>query len=62
IIGKSFGNKCIILDIIEKIFKKIFLTRTLKTYEKLKKPFGVIINDNMLKFHDKDIRKKLLIN
>lgn len=56
---KSFWDKCRILDIIEKILKKIFLIRTLKTYENLWKPFWVIINDYMLKFHDKDIRKKI---
>lgn len=43
----------------EKILKKIFLPRTLKTYEKLGKPFWVIINDDMLKFHDKDVREKV---
>lgn len=43
----------------EKIFKKIFFPRTLKTYEKLGKPFWVIINDDMLKFHDKDVREKV---
>ncbi len=43
----------------EKFLKKIFLSRTLKTYEKLGKPFWVIINDNMLKFHDKDVREKV---
>jgi predicted nucleotidyltransferase len=43
----------------EKLLKKIFLSRTLKTYEKLRKPFWVIINDDMLKFHDKDVREKV---
>lgn len=56
---KSFWNKCNILNMIEKILKKIFLIRTLKTYKKLGQPFWVIINDDMLKFHDKDIRKKI---
>ncbi|MDD5213105.1 MAG: hypothetical protein PHG82_01650 [Candidatus Gracilibacteria bacterium] len=43
----------------EKILKNIFLPRTIKTYEKLRKPFGVIINDDMLKFHDKDVREEI---
>ncbi len=51
---------------IDKLIKKILLKRTLNTQKKLKYPFWVIINDNLLKFHDKDIRKKirnkLLIN
>lgn len=59
IIWKTIWDKCKILDSIEKILKKIFLSRTLKTYEKLKKPFWVIISDDMLKFHDKDIREKV---
>jgi hypothetical protein len=43
----------------DNFLKKIFLPKTLKHYKKLSKPFGVIINDNLLKFHDKDIRKKI---
>lgn len=52
-------SQSIILNLVEKLLKKIFLPRTLKTYEKLGKPFWVIINDDMLKFHDKDVRKKI---
>jgi hypothetical protein len=29
----------------------------LETYEKLWKPWGVVISDTMLKFHDNDQRK-----
>ncbi len=43
---------------LNKILKKIFLPRTLKHYNSLWKPYWVIINDNMLKFHDWDIREK----
>ena len=47
------------LTIINNILKKIFLPKTLKHYEKIWKPYGVIINDNLLKFHNWDIRKKV---
>lgn len=48
-----------IWDIQETILKKIFLPKTLKSYEKLGKPFWVIITDSMLKFHNHDKRKKI---
>ncbi len=44
---------------LDKNIKKLFLPKTIASYNKLWKPFWVIINDNMLKFHDKDIRKKI---
>lgn len=56
VIAKTGG---VILNQLEKLLKKIFLKKTIKTYEKLKKPFWVIINNDMLKFHDKDIRKEI---
>lgn len=54
--SKNFSK---IWDIFEILCKKIFLPKTLKTYEKIWKPFGVIIHDNLLKFHNDDIRKKI---
>jgi len=39
--------------------KKIFLPKTLNHYNKIGKPFWVIINDKMLKFHNWDIRKEI---
>jgi len=48
-----------IWDNIEYIFKKIFLPRTLKKYEALWKPEWVIIDDHMLKFHNKDRRRSI---
>jgi predicted nucleotidyltransferase len=33
--------------------------RAHKKFEELDKPYGIIIADNMLKFHDKDIRKEV---
>ncbi len=52
-------EKSKILDITDTILKKIFLPKTLKSYAKLWYPFGVIISDNMLKFHDQDRRKQI---
>lgn len=45
------------LSLFESIIKKLWLPRTLKTYDKLGKPWGVVISDTMLKFHDNDQRK-----
>ena len=45
------------LSLFESIIKKLWLPRTLKTYDKLGKPWGVIISDATLKFHDNDQRK-----
>ena len=39
------------------IIKNIFLPKTKKSFQKLWKPFGVIISDDLLKFHNNDIRK-----
>lgn len=39
--------------------KNIFLRKTLNHYKKLQKPYGIIINDTMLKFHNNDIRKDI---
>lgn len=46
-------------DILESILKKIFLPKTKKSFQKLWEPFGVIISDTLLKFHDNDIRKNI---
>jgi len=45
--------------IIDNFIKKIFLPKTLKHYERIWKPYWVIINDNILKFHNWDIRKEI---
>lgn len=56
----------VILNLLEKILKSIFLPKTKKAFIKLWKPFWVIINDDMLKFHDKDkrieIRDSIIVN
>ncbi len=46
-----------LLSFFESFIKRIWLKKTLKTYERLWKPWGVIISDTMLKFHDNDQRK-----
>jgi predicted nucleotidyltransferase len=46
-------------DTLEATFKFFFLPKTKKSFQKLWKPFGVIISDDMLKFHDQDRRKEL---
>lgn len=51
-----------ITNILNKIFKNIFLKKTLRSYEKIWKPFWIAINDNMLKFHKEDIRKDFIKN
>lgn len=54
------------LWIIDTFIKKLFLPRTIKSYEKLGKPYWICISDNVLKFHNndkrKEIRDKLLTN
>ncbi len=44
---------------LNNLFKKIFLPKTLNHFNKIWKPYWVIINDNLLKFHNWDIRKKI---
>lgn len=44
---------------LDKLFKKIFLAKTLRHFEKIWKPFWVIIDDNLLKFHNEDLRKEI---
>ena len=53
-LGSIFG----FLSLFEKIKKKLWSPKTLKTYENLWKPWGVVISDTMLKFHDNDQRRK----
>ncbi len=55
--GDNLDN--FIIKLLDKILKKLFLPKTLKHYEKIWKPYWVIINDNMLKFHNWDIREEI---
>ncbi len=50
---------CIYIEFINKITKKIFLQKTLKKYNQIWKPYWVIINNNILKFHNWDIRETI---
>lgn len=56
----KLGNIFSFLSLFEHLIKKLWLSRTLKTYEKLGKPWWVVISDSMLKFHDNDQRKLYL--
>lgn len=49
-------------DIFEKLLKKIFLPKTNRSFEKLRRPFGVVIWDDILKFHNEDRRKEIREN
>lgn len=42
--------------------KKIFLPKTIASFEKLEKPYGVKIEENLLKFHNNDIRIEISKN
>ncbi len=55
----SPNRESILWNLFEKFLKTIFLPRTKKSFQKLWKPFWVIISDDMLKFHDKDKRKEI---
>lgn len=46
-------------DVFENILKFIFLKKTQNSFQRLWEPFWVIINDDMLKFHNKDRREKI---
>ncbi len=48
-----------IISLVDNLCKKLLLPKTLNSYENIWKPFGVIINDDMLKFHNWDIRKDI---
>jgi len=45
--------------LLDNLIKNIFKIKTISHYNNLNKPYGIIINDNMLKFHDNDIRKQI---
>ncbi len=55
-LGNIFG----FFSLFESVVKKVWLPKTLKTYETLRKPWWVVISDSMLKFHDQDVRKNFL--
>lgn len=55
-LGNIFG----FFSLFESVVKKVWLPKTLKTYETLGKPWWVVISDSMLKFHDQDVRREFL--
>lgn len=57
--GTSFWKTCKIFDRVDILCKNIFLPKTLHHYEKIGKPYGIIIDDHLLKFHNNDIRNQL---
>jgi predicted nucleotidyltransferase len=54
----KLGNIFWFFTLLENLTKKLWLPKTLKTYEKLGKPWWVVISDTMLKFHDQDVRRE----
>ena len=56
---KAWFNNFFLTSLFDKLFKKIFLKRTLNHFEKIWKPYGVIISDDLLKFHNWDVRKEI---
>jgi hypothetical protein len=46
-------------NIVELSLKYIFFPRTKKSFQQLWKPFGVIVSDDMLKFHNRDRREEI---
>ncbi len=60
LVEKKEGN--IAVKYIDNILRKILISRSMKKYEKLWKPEWVIINNTMLKFHDKDRRREIAEN
>jgi len=57
--GNVKWEKNKILDVLNAIYKKVFLPKTLTSFKNLWYPFWVIISDNILKFHDMDKRKTI---
>lgn len=48
-----------LITLLNTLSKKIFLPKTLRHCKKLGKPYGIIISNDLLKFHDNDIRKEV---
>lgn len=53
------GPEGIIWNFCNKICRHFFLPRTLAHFEALNKPYGIIINQSVLKFHNADVRKDI---
>lgn len=48
-----------ILNLLDSFLQKIFLPKTITHRESLGNPVGIIVNENMLKFHDNDLREEI---
>lgn len=57
--SSKISTHCKIWDVLETFFKALFLPKTKKSFQKLGRPFWVIISDDILKFHDNDRRKEV---
>jgi predicted nucleotidyltransferase len=44
----------------ESLIRRMWLPKTLRSYQKLGKPWWVVISDTMLKFHDQDVRREYI--
>lgn len=56
---KAWGWWETLLDGLDSLFKGLFLPKTMREYDSLGKPWGIIINDDMLKFHREDERREV---
>jgi predicted nucleotidyltransferase len=56
---QNTSNNSKLWDFFERTMKNIFLPKTIRHFEKLWKPYWVVIWDDILKFHDKDIRLEI---
>lgn len=56
---KQWTNNSKILDWIDAFLKKLFLPKTLAHKKSLWNPIGIIVNENMLKFHNNDRREEI---
>jgi hypothetical protein len=56
---KQWTNNWKILDWIDAFLKKLFLPKTLAHKKSLWNPIGIIVNENMLKFHNNDRREEI---
>ncbi|MDQ1344197.1 MAG: hypothetical protein QG650_917 [Patescibacteria group bacterium] len=52
-------NPSSLARLVESILKRLFLGKTLREYERLGKPWGIVISDDFLKFHPEDRRMEI---
>jgi len=57
---KNIFTLIIVIWGFNNILKTIFLQKTLKSYKNINKPYWIIISNNLLKFHNDDIRKNII--